>query len=756
MSAPEKRRRLNEALAQAIGASSAQKAENIAKPIGLALKSDEQSALQLLRNVNASQRPKDVLDATLENCQRMDDEATVSEPFLALFRTYFPILGIDSAISTFNQIKDSLRSSLDRTDSTNEVAICCEFLKRANLLGHGFTKLVDQIRASLPELIKKLWEDEREDEAAQLCYNLICLLLAEHCYRDDGIGEEPSGVFDSQIYCEDMKESIIMALIGVLAHSQTEDKSNIEWAHETLTNIDMPELIEPIFDMIFEVFTNHLEHYAYALSPNAFFNVFQQLLYYSLENKKVEVIIRRLSSAEMALFTARPEFFKGIGDILLDVILNSGLPTGMDELVPAISEIVSGEATKKEILKLLKENIIAGDRISHENGDEMETEDASRIVDVLRFVHSLFDCFADPLAIGAVAILLNFLYTKLSHFAEIFENLLEKCLKCANNDSFGVVYEVLQKIAKKELTDDESNPPKSRLPSKRIYKIMKSIKRRGESLQDPTVNRSAQEVNDVLSGFEDSESDGEKCEKVIELIRNVHRIETKKDIFESLAKFLENLSGGSTLKELDVFKILIETYGNTHLEPLCAQLVISRVAADRWSELDRLSTNEEVEEPSEEIWYQIIVKMIELLDAMIKSAKNSIIRQFTAVFCQFYTNVLKNTQKFLRNSMNASQSKTFTDHEEYIRVLKRHKLQQDVARIVDSMKRHESYFAMLTASIIADGVFNGQLTLLAMAKLHSLAEKNASALLATNLPVVERTRYKKFLPIITRAGKRIY
>lgn len=193
-------------------------------------------------------------------------------------------------------------------------------------------------------------------------------------------------------------------------------------------------------------------------------------------------------------------------------------------------------------------------------------------------------------------------------------------------------------------------------------------------------------------------------------------------------------------------------YGGSSIESLSLQLVFSRLAADNWTEMDRGPGTE----PCEESWFQLLIQLMDLLETIIKSAKNSVLKSFTALFCQLFSHVLKNSQKLVRHSSNAVLSQTLSKEVTSLCVLRRHKIIQDVARLVDSMKRNESYFAMLTASIIGDAVFYGSDSLLAMSKLHSVADKNASALLATNLPVVERTRYKKYLSTITRASKRVY
>lgn len=240
--------------------------------------------------------------------------------------------------------------------------------------------------------------------------------------------------------------------------------------------------------------------------------------------------------------------------------------------------------------------------------------------------------------------------------------------------------------------------------------------------------------------------------EALSLLQGVHTAETKKEVFDSVVKFVEEIPGAESIDEMKLFKLIIEMYGGSQLESLAVQVVFSRIAADGWTEMDRAPGTEK----SDESWFTVLVETIDLLDIAMKSAKNSVLKSFTALFCQLFSQVLKNSQKFVRNSLNAVASRTLSPEMETEFVLRRHKLSQDLARLVDAMKRNESYFAMLTASIIGDAVFYGSDSLLAMSKLHSLADKNASALLATNLPVVERTRYKKFLSTITRASKRIY
>ncbi|UMM22411.1 hypothetical protein L5515_003639 [Caenorhabditis briggsae] len=211
-------------------------------------------------------------------------------------------------------------------------------------------------------------------------------------------------------------------------------------------------------------------------------------------------------------------------------------------------------------------------------------------------------------------------------------------------------------------------------------------------------------------------------------------------------------SGRRTFERDETIQTSHRNVWRSPLESLALQVVFSRVAADGWTDFDRTPGTEK----SDESWFAVLVEMIDFLDMVMKSAKNSIIKSYTALYCQLYSQVLKNSQKFVRNSLNAVASRTLSVEIEKGFILRRHKLSQDVARLVDGMKRNESYFSMLAASIIGDAVFYGSDSLLAMSKLHSLADNNAPGLLATNLLMVERTRYDKFLSTITRASKRVY
>ncbi|CAO4369238.1 unnamed protein product [Caenorhabditis nigoni] len=241
-----------------------------------------------------------------------------------------------------------------------------------------------------------------------------------------------------------------------------------------------------------------------------------------------------------------------------------------------------------------------------------------------------------------------------------------------------------------------------------VEKVLKSVKKSADEKNAPKkfANRTAAEVIEKL------ESSDLSVDESIELLEGVHVAETKKDVFDAVVKYVEELPGGESLSEMKLFKLLIEMYGGSTLESLALQVVFSRIAADGWTDFDRTPGTEK----SEESWFAVLAEMIDFLDVAMKTA-TEIERGF---------------------------------------ILRRHKLSLDVARLVDRMKRNESYFSMLAASIIGDAVFYGSDSLLAMSKLHSLADKNASGLLATNLPAVERTRYNKFLSTITRASKRVY
>ncbi|CAI5443963.1 unnamed protein product [Caenorhabditis angaria] len=615
----KKRKKLNAALAEAIGVTTKKSEENIEKPIALALISDDKSAASLLSKIQAQNRPKEVLESTLNVCKVNGDDAHVGEPFRQLFSDYFRILGIESAQNCWDLLFAAISSA--ENVSKNETAIICDFINSANLLGNGFSKLVQKIKLNLAETIKNFYASERIEDAGNLGYSLICLLLAENAYCD-----EDNGIvidfWKENVEVEEMQKSPHFALLHLLALGS---KSTEKWPKKSLKKLES-------HPKILEIFQNHIEFFAVVLEENTVV----QLLKMSLEKEeKLKMLARRCGIA-------------GISGLLTKAVLEVGENPKIIDFLTNLDGVIEG-----------KEDLFA-----------------------------IFN------------LLINSAETSIAT-----QNLLRKYAK--------TYPEIFQKFVKK---------------SKNAF--LRENFKGPEMSETKYVNRTAEEINQVL--LEEEQVD---LEKICVVLKSVHTWEVKQAIFENLTKLVENLEGGENPQELDLYKQIIRIYANSNLESLAIQLILTRLASDDWPENRKNSPD-------------VLTKLTELLDVMIRDAKNSIIKNFTAIFCQLFSDLLRSVQRFLRNSEN------FGEEEDAI--LRKHKLIQDISRIVDLMKRHESYFSMLAASMISDTVFNGSATILTMAKLHSLADRNASALLATNLPVVERTRYSKFLPIITKASKKVF
>ncbi|CAI2348206.1 unnamed protein product [Caenorhabditis sp. 36 PRJEB53466] len=699
--APEKKRRkLTTALKEAIGAHAQKSEENIEKPLALALISDDKSAQDLLNKIQASRRPQAVLEATLIICKEKKAEAHVEEAFLSIFRKHFSVLGIDSAMSCWKLLEDHLNKS----DSLNEILISCEFIGNANLLGHGFGKLLQTIKAGLPAIIRNVWNQDRKADSLHLAYSLVCLILAENVYGDDqSKSQSPATFWNENVLTEkSMKKNLGMRMISALAGNEERLGSLA-----TSTEISGEKL-----EFLSKVFLNHFEFFAASLHKSASIQFLVTSIDSHLAKNELRLLAIRLESAEASVTSN------------LYYALISVLRTNFELSESNIISIEELETLKlKEVAKFLPS-------VCEITPSSQKTLSSSKKVkklnDLLDFIRRLIGESENNRDAAAFSLLV----VNISVLFETPDELCEQILKQAPK-------EVIGKLVKAGKGTDGKGIGV-------LKRVKKSIEE--ENAQSKFVNRSAAEVVDGLAVAEISVADA------IKLIQGVHTAEIRKEVFDSIVKFVEDIPGGESLDEIRLFKLIIEMYGGGPLESLALQVILSRVATDGWTEMDRTPGTDQ----SEESWFRVLVQMIDLLETTIKSAKNSVLKSFTALFCQLFSQVLKNTQKFARHSATAVSSQTLSPEATTRCVLRRHKLIQDVARLVDAMKRNESYFAMLTASIIGDAVFYGSDSLLAMSKLHSLADRNASGLLATNLPVVERTRYKKFLSTITRASKRVY
>ncbi|KAF1762286.1 hypothetical protein GCK72_010548 [Caenorhabditis remanei] len=691
--APEKKRRkLTTALKEAIGAHSQKPEENIEKPIALAL-------INLLNKIQASRRPQTVLEVTLKICKEKKSEAHVEEAFLSIFRKHFAILGIDSAITCWKLIEEHLNES----ESLNEVTIANEFIKTSNLLGHGFGKLLQTIKSNLPSVIRKTWNHGRLADSLSIAYSLVSLILAESVYGDDQTNSESvSEYWKKEILTEkSMKKNYGMRMLSLLAGEEDLGKYFL-----TKTEIDDNQL-----QLLSEIYFNHIEFFSGILHESNCIQLLGKVIDTHLENNQLRLLKNRIRTAETSL---SPILYYSIIDSFRRFFEFTN-----NELI----SIENFESLKsKEVAKQLP-SICSISKKPH----KMTNKNAKKLENFLDLIRHVAEKSEDHTCLAAFSILTI-------NIAILFDDskTWSVCKSILKNQPI----DVLEKLVKagKGLDNEATS-------------ILRETKNLTEERNEPRkfVNRSGSAVIEKLEAdisVEDS----------ITLLQGVHSSEAKKDVFDSIVKFVEDIPGGESLNELKLYKLLIEMYGGSPIESLALQIVFARIAADGWADLDRTPGTEKTDES----WFLVIVKMIDLLETAMKSAKNSIIKSYTALYCQLFSQVLKNSQKFIRNSLNAVASKTLTSEMESEFVLRRHKLTQDVARLVDAMKRNESYFSMLTASIIGDAVFYGSDSLLAMSKLHSLADKNTSGLLATNLPVVERTRYKKFLSTITKASKRVY
>uniref|UniRef100_A0A1I7TMS9 U3 small nucleolar RNA-associated protein 10 n=1 Tax=Caenorhabditis tropicalis TaxID=1561998 RepID=A0A1I7TMS9_9PELO len=697
--APEKKRRkLTTALKEAIGAQSQKAEENIEKPIALALISDNKSAQDLLNKVQASRRPQTVLETTLKLCKEKKSEAHVEEAFLSIFRKHFSILGIDSAVSCWKLIEEHLNES----ESPNEISIANEFINTANLLGHGFGVLLQTIKAGLPNVIQRAWKQDRKVYSLSIAYSFMCLILAKNTYGDN---QTDSSSVSEYWKSEVLKEKSMRKHYGMkMISAMSGDKELIE-------SLGSPsEISEDQLELLSKVFLNHLEFFSVSLHETNSIQLLSKVIETHLENNQLKVLAARVRSSEIensstlysAVITASRRFFE-ISET--DLILIEDLKT----------------IKQKEVMKQL-----ASISAVCPKSRTTSSKNHKKLEELFDFIQKVADKTQETKYLIAFSLLtLN--------FSLIFDDFNSGCLKTLKS----LPEDVLEKLVK--IGKDSSE---------KVKKVLMEAKASAEEEKAPKkfTNRSGAEIIEKL------ESDDVSTADLLSLLQDVHLPETRKEIFDSLVKFAEDMVGGESLSEIKLFNQIIEMYGGTPLESLALQIVFSRVAADGWTEMDQTPGTEK----SDESWFTVLVEMISLLETAMKSAKSSIVKSYTAIFCQLFSQVLKNTQKFVRNSLNAVASRTLSSEMETLFVLRRHKLIQGVSRLVDGMKRNESYFSMLTASIIGDAVFYGSDSLLAMSKLHSLADKNASGLLATNLPVVERTRYKKFLSTITRASKRVY
>ncbi|CAL2036318.1 unnamed protein product [Caenorhabditis brenneri] len=694
--APEKKRRkLTTALKEAIGAHSQKPEENIEKPIALALISDNKSAQDILNKCQASRRPQAVLEVVLKICKEKKSEAHVDDAFLSIFRKHFAILGVDSAIACWKLIEDHLNES----ESSNEITIANEFIGTANLLGHGFGKLLQTIKSGLPSVIVKAWKQGRKVDSLSIAYSLMSLILAENAYGDNQ-SDSVSEYWTKEVITEkSMKKDYGMRMISSMSGDET--------ALESASEIQEDQL-----ELLSKIFMNHMEFFIGTLHESNCIQLLSKVIESHLEKKELKSLANRLRTSEVrispilynAVVTAARSFFE-ISDA--EMILIENLET-----------IKSKEVMKQ--LPTISEITVAPRKTSNKKNMKLE--------DLHDFIFKISDKSEDAkysIAFSLLSINLSIVFDESKNW-----EITGKLLRDLPEESL----EKLVKICKGS--------------NEKVMGILKEAKKAVEErhTQRKFTNKTASEVIEQL------ESEELSVENAVMLLQDVHSVETRKEIFDSVVKYVEDMAGGESLNELKLFNVLIEMYGGTPLESLALQIVFSRIAADGWTELDKTPGTEKTDES----WFTVLVEMIVLLETAMKSAKNSVIKSFTALYCQLFSQVLKNSQRFVRNSLNAVASRTLSPEMEMQFVLRRHKLIQDVARLVDAMKRNESYFSMLTASIIGEAVFHGADSLLALAKLHSLADKNASGLLATNLPVVERTRYKKFLSTITRASKRVY
>uniref|UniRef100_A0A8R1IKA8 Uncharacterized protein n=1 Tax=Caenorhabditis japonica TaxID=281687 RepID=A0A8R1IKA8_CAEJA len=326
--APEKKRRkLTSALREAIGAHTQKTEENIEKPISLALISDNKSAQDLLNKIQASRRPQAVLEATLKICEEKKCEAHVEEAFLSIFRKHFSVLGIDSAVACWKLLEEHLNKS----ESSNEIAIACEFIGTANLLGHGFGKLFQNIKSGLPIVIRNSWNRGRKIDALTLSYSFAMLLVAENMYGDSSSSQSqsPSEFWKNEILTEkSIKKILGMRMISALTGN-----------NESIAEADISD---DQIDFLAKVFLNHIEFFFGTLSESNFSQLLVKVIETHLEKNQLKSLASRIRSAEISI---TPNLYYA-----LISVTRSSLELSDSEIV----SIESLETLKlKEVAKLL-------------------------------------------------------------------------------------------------------------------------------------------------------------------------------------------------------------------------------------------------------------------------------------------------------------------------------------------------------------------------------------------------------------------
>nr|pir hypothetical protein R02F2.7 - Caenorhabditis elegans [Caenorhabditis elegans] len=595
----KKRRKLTSALKDAIGAHSQKPEENIEKPIALALISDNKAAQDLLNKIQASRRPQAILEATLKICKEKKSEAHVDEAFLSIFRKHFSILGVDSALACWKLIEEHLNSS----ESINEIRIANEFISTSNLLGHGFGKLLQNMKQGIPVVIQNTWRQERKADALALAYPFLSLLLADQVYGDHQNLESLAEFWKNQVLPEkSMKKDFGMRMVSALAGGEPGQLPE--------TKIDENQL-----EMLSKIYENHLEFYTGILSESTCSQLLAKVIEDNLAKNELKQLARRCQTAEVCM-------------------------SPLKEITKHLPSIINSCSNTRQITASKK---------------------LKNLENLQDFLHNVTekpenDNFSAAFALLSINISL------------IFDNwnFCEKILKTLPKD-------VLEKLIKAGKGSENEN----------ILKVFKKVAQ--EAAPVKFVNRTAADVAEKLREPEFAVAEA------LSLLQGVHTAETKKEVFDSVVKFVEEIPGAESIDEMKLFKLIIEMYGGSQLESLAVQVVFSRIAADGWTEMDRAPGTEK----SDESWFTVLVETIDLLDIAMKSAKNSVLKSFTALFCQLFSQVLKNSQKFVRNSLNAVASRTLSPEMETEFVLRRHKLSQDLARLVDAMKRNESYFAMV-------------------------------------------------------------
>ncbi|CAD6185956.1 unnamed protein product [Caenorhabditis auriculariae] len=807
-----KKRKLHNVLAEALANPPASSKAQIAELVSQTLSSDDKSAKTLVEQLKRLQRPADVFEAVLECCSSKGNQAFLCDPIAELLRTYFPVLGSVSALDCYEKIVKGLQGSLENKFCRNEGLWKKELLVEMRCVAHCFFKFLLISEAYLSDSdTSSLWNSfvtapMRRDPVIALLTLLITDDLAE---KDKGIRavlknsnysidkglekmistitenhlERLSHALDITIFNrlvqvllkvnlgsdknemltkrllswgitnkvslltanlsnvvelldeeDDYLSPAIIDLVGVISEGSEEDQNFAPLLKKVLKKVAQRVLKNSKLMNALVVLTSSLRMALLCYNESSIFNTFMEI---------IEHLSSDSTAFEKFLATVRKSQMEGerlncsTPISVLDFRIKNGLCANLNTFVSfyTFDSSLDDYVMEKNLLEeieafdpLKNSTVITSYRGEFENssriGSPLFFSNAASFVLEASKQNSISENHTIPLEVlrqvKSEEKLRQIAQSSLKNLHKFVKKILDGKVSIEPGSEDIVIRRAVEFHLMVLRSDQKSDSWDSRLQNILTVERLSYIAEKSPESLD-FIFRDASFENYFVSLFENLAAD--PTLELGHLIANRAIFCVPKT--QHIVELVQNLKGKDRA-EIDFLACVVEAYADSDFEPFAVEICLGKLAADRWLEM-RVTSSQS---------FDVLVKVLHLLDVSLRKAKKSTTRQFTAVFCSLYSKTLTSVQHYVRlNEANMETEK------------KKQKLIHDVARVADQMKASESFFSQISGTIISENIVNATQTLLAMTN---------PAMLATNMPPIERTRYKRLLPIIQKAQKRIY